>query len=325
MTNFMPRATTARRVPPERSDNSTSVRSFTLIELLVVIAIIAILASLLLPALQQARERAQTMVCVSNLRQAGIGLIAWGGDHDGRVPEHNASYLGVVPDQMPLLIGDEYWTHDILVCPTAGKIATYYKWADAQNRRNLVYGQDPNGGPWGGGGTWHFWDPNVGGSSPLGDTRADFGTYFYLGGADNRGPGVGGTPNLYMAWADNARTVPNFHMKASRVAAPSRYALIWDMDASKSTQFYGYIPAPSWAEKYATGPHVRTRGHSYLYFDGHAGFVAEETADSRGWWAVPSMHTPVMTGDRWVAWQGVNYYYPSIPAEVRTILNLPGM
>ena len=56
-------------------------RRFTLIELLVVIAIIAILAAILLPALQQARERAKSTTCISNLKNAGTVSRMYLGDH----------------------------------------------------------------------------------------------------------------------------------------------------------------------------------------------------------------------------------------------------
>lgn len=110
---------------------------FTLIELLVVIAIIALLVSLLLPALNKAREHAKDVMCKSNCKQWGMIMYYYAHDNESKLMDHN-------PGRTWLISLYDYYRNGaekIRTCPNAGKIQ-----GESPQRFSQAYWTDLDGG-----------------------------------------------------------------------------------------------------------------------------------------------------------------------------------
>ncbi len=109
----------------------SAARAFTLVDVMVSLSVVAILISLMIPGLATARETARRVVCASNARQLGIGVVLWADAHDGRVPpsvfnstRNYSPSVGGMANSITISRREMSMTR----LPTAGDFPVYEEW-----------------------------------------------------------------------------------------------------------------------------------------------------------------------------------------------------
>jgi prepilin-type N-terminal cleavage/methylation domain-containing protein len=284
-------------------------RAFTLIELLVVIAVIAILAAILLPVLASARQKAQSIQCLNNLRQWGIAFHMYCDDNNDIVPEEGNTALPINDGGGATATPNYYLAWYQVVPPMVGSLSLCDLYGANGHPNNAPIPSNPSifscpGAP--------PPDPNEGFQKPL-----KFALAYFMYGENSR---------LCVNWSSryNSSGQPTGvqQTKLSRISKPSATVFLAEVNGNNENNAANGVsagvsaggPSPSQSNVtafYAVARHSHNRIGNFTMCDGssfsaHTNQFSEPQTVADG-----TTSTPANTGEKeWETTRNI-YWYPS--------------
>jgi prepilin-type N-terminal cleavage/methylation domain-containing protein/prepilin-type processing-associated H-X9-DG protein len=250
--------------------------AFTLVELLVVIGIIAILISVLLPALANARNKANAVKCASNMRQIYILCTMFAAEHKGRLPRpalvgNNASDINMANTNAWCMVGSSYGIADLT--DSGGVLWRFLKGQSA--RAELLYCPGDNGE-----------NPVIGSNVQSGEAR-NFSYSFNCNILDFHDPQAPSHRGLTPSAIPVLGTPLSFAKRAAdkiflleEIAPNDAWCLPFDYDGGTSPRFDDYLSGRHGPRKYLNAPrsgpgtpawtaYINNGRGNQVFFDGH--------------------------------------------------------
>lgn len=212
-------------------------RNFSLVELLVVVAIIGVLTSMLLPALNKARNVTRRMACANNLKQIGGAYFMYAGDNDETLP----AFYFKLGEPNGNFLDDLHFQH--VLAPYLGIDKSY---AGEANYKRLRWMKDQFP---------VFICPDGVGKKAYNGNNID---HFYF-----QNPRLGGT--LTGDWSDYPKTFPNLR----NFKEPSRIPVCYDL---RQNNGLSGLDGSSQANATPYNAHMGPNGRNIVWGDGHVMF-----------------------------------------------------